>query len=60
VRASRSMCSIKIFATIGEIQDPIGAPKICRYKVLLNAKIERKANQIKQTHSVACNACEWT
>ena len=32
------MCSMKILATTGEIQDPIGAPKLCRYKVLLKEK----------------------
>ena len=29
------MCSMKILASSGEIQDRMGAPKICRYKVLL-------------------------
>ena len=32
------MCSMNILATTGEIQDPIGAPKICRYKELLEEK----------------------
>ena len=32
------MCSVKILATTDEIQDPIEAPKICRYKVFLKEK----------------------
>ena len=44
-----STYAIKILATTGEMQDPIGAQKTCRYKVFLNENIVKLKHNSKQS-----------